>query len=240
MNDKSIERKKINPGSLHSDDSFILLHTRHAISLFEGRRGSANKAEIYGVARFSGSVGQIYNAAKADDPWADWWLVKIDEQIDRSRTKLNEYRSELDLLYPASKNINITTPESIKPVSKPLEFGTPSYPYRLAYLVVDYDELCSMIRGLVHHGLLPKAKGERYMNLAGRPIRSALQAASGYRYQGVTRNDVVANNPKAQKARTLMGEVPQDIFDLKLRSDFAPVLRQYEEPDDTELEVASG
>ncbi len=239
MRNKSIEKNQINPGSLHSDNSFILLHTRHAMVLFDGRRGSENKAEIYGVPRFSGSAGQIYNAAKADDPWADWWLVKIDEQIDRARSKLKEYRNELDLLYPASKNINITTPESIKPVGKPLEFGTPSYPYRLAYLIVDYDELCTMIRGLVHHGLLPKAKSERYMHLAGKPIRAALQSASGYRFQGVTRNDYLAKNPKAQKALTLMGEVPQDVLELKIRSDFAPILHQYEEPE-TEVEAANG
>ncbi len=225
MNDTD---KKTSPGALHSSNSFILLHTRHAMAVFDGRKASDNKPEIYGVPRFAGSVGQIYKAASADDPWADWWLLKVDEQIEKAKSKLVEFHDELEKLLPRSKNINISDPESSEPKSRPLDFGTPSYPHRMAYLVVEFDEFCSMVRGMVHHGLIPRVKGERYINLGGKPIRAALQSASGYRYQGVTRNDVVAKNPKAQKAILLMGEVPEDVFDMKRRSDFAPILRQYD------------
>lgn len=220
--------KKSSPGALHSSNSYILLHTRHATAVFDGRKASDEKPEIYGVPRFAGSVGQIYKAASADDPWADWWLLRIDEQIDNAKSKLAEFHGEIEKLLPKSKNINISDPESSEPKSRPLDFGTPSYPHRMAYLVVEFDEFCSVVRGMVHHGLIPRARGERYINLGGKPIRAALQSASGYRYQGVTRNDVVANNPKAQKATLLMGEVPEEIFDMKKRSDFAPILRQYD------------
>ncbi len=220
--------KKTLPGALHSSNSYILLHTRIALVVFDGRKADDEKPEIYGVPRFAGSVGQIYKAASADDPWADWWLLKIDDHIDRAKARLAEFRAELEELLPRSKNINISDPESSEPKPRPLDFGTPGYPHRMAYLIVEFDEFCSMVKGMVHHGLIPRVKGERYINLGGKPIRAALQSASGYRYQSVTRNDVVAKNPRAQKAALLMGEVPEDVFEMKRRSDFAPVLRQYD------------
>jgi integrating conjugative element protein (TIGR03761 family) len=221
--------KKLNtPGALHSDSACVLLHTRHAVALFEGRKKTDKKPEIYGLPRFSGSANQLYRAAQADDPWADWWLVKIDEATGRAEEKLAEFKTRVEAYYPANKNIKLPVPESDNPLQKPLEFGTP-YPYRIAYLIVEFDELCTSVRGLVHAGLLKKALGEKLINQSGSPIRAALQATTGYRFQGVTRNDVAANNPKAQKANLLMGEIPEDILNMKRRSDFAPELPQYQD-----------
>ena len=235
MNDESKNRARtVKPGALQSDGDCIYLHTNHAIALFKGRSATNDKPEIYGVPRFSGAVGQIWKAAASDDPWADWWLVKIDERIDEARHKLGEYRGELEKLLPTSKNININMPESTAPVRMPLEFGTPSYPYRLAYIISEYDELCALIRGLVHNGLLGKQKSERHFRNSGKPIRAALQSSGGYRFQGVTRNDVLTNNQKAQKAKLLMGDVPTNVFEMKIRSDFAPILSQYQSPEDTD------
>jgi integrating conjugative element protein (TIGR03761 family) len=224
-------KKKPSPGGLSSSDTYILLHTRQALNVFDGRDKTEEKSAIFGVPRFAGSVDQIYRDSRADDPWADWWLVKIDEHLERANEKLNEYQQELEKLYPRSRNINISNSESSKPQPRPLEFGTPSYPYRMSYLVVDYDDFCCKVRGLMHQGLITRGKGERYLNLGGKPIRAALQSGTGYRHQGVTRNDVMANNPKSQKAKLLMGEVPHDILEMKRRSEYAPVLRQYDLPE---------
>ncbi len=220
---------KISLGSLYSNQDYLLLHNRHAIALFEGRAKRDDKPEIFGVSRFAGSVAQIIKAAGADDPWADWWLIKIDEKIALVRTSLDEYRDKLKTLYPRNKNIHISAPQSNDPKRKPLDFGVPTYPFQLSYLIADFDDLCSMAAGLAHHGLITKAKKERYINLMGRPIRAAMLSAVGYRYQGVTRNDLVANNPKAQKANLLMGDVPEDVLQMRRRSPWAPVLKQYEQ-----------
>ncbi len=221
------DKKSNGPGGLTSETS-ILLHTRQAMSVFDGRKETDNKPAIYGVPRFSGSVNQIYKDAMADDPWADWWLVKIDDHIDRAKMKLNEYQEEFKDLYPNSPSININTAESTQPESRPLNFPTPSYAYRMGYLVVELDRFCCEVLGMRHVGLLTRVKAERYLNLGGKALRAALQSGTGYRRQGVTRNDVLANNPKAQKATQLMGAIPKDILNMKRRSDFAPELRQYD------------
>lgn len=220
-------KKNHGPGGLRSDAS-ILLHTRQAMTIFDGRDKTEDKPAIFGVPRFSGSINQIYKDAMADDPWADWWLVKVDDYIEQARKKLNGYREELKQLYPNSPAINISVAESVDPEPRPLNFPTPSYAYRMAYLVIDFDQFCCEVLSMRHTGLMIRVKAERYLHLAGKALRVALQSASGYRRQGVTRNDVLANNPLAQKARLLMGEIPRDIFEMKRRSDYAPELRQYQ------------
>jgi len=228
------DKKSNGPGGLTSETS-ILLHTRQAMNVFDGRKETDNKPAIYGVPRFSGSVNQIYKDAMADDPWADWWLVEIEDYIDRAKMKLNEYQEEFKDLYPNSSSININTAESIQPESRPLNFPTPSYAYRMGYLVVELDQFCCEVLGMRHIGLLTRVKAERYLNLGGKALRAALQSGTGYRRQGVTRNDVLANNPKAQKATTLMGSIPDDILNMKQRSDFAPELRQYNKREPSEV-----
>jgi integrating conjugative element protein (TIGR03761 family) len=228
------DKKTQGPGGLTSETS-ISLHTRQAMNVFDGRKETKDKPAIYGVPRFSGSVNQIYKDAMADDPWADWWLVKIDDNIERAKMKLTEYQKEFRDLYPNSPSININTAESTKPELRPLNFPTPSYAYRMGYLVVEYDQFCCEVLGMRHVGLLTRTKAERYLNLGGKTLRAALQSGTGYRRQGVTRNDVLANNPKAQKATQLMGQIPDDILNMKRRSDFAPELRQYDKSEPSEV-----
>lgn len=224
----STAEKQIKPGELRSD-STITLHTRQGVSLFNGRDKTKDKPAIYGVPRFAGSITQAYFDAMADDPWADWFLLKVDIAIDHAQERFEEIRNEVKKAYPANRSISIQNQHSVKPVSKPLDFKIPSYPHRMAYLVVDADYLALEILSLFHNGCMTRQHKDRLIHLVGRATRSALQSATGYRHLGVTRNDVKANNPKARKAKELMGEVPKDILDLKLRSDYAPELRQYEE-----------
>lgn len=219
--------KQSNPGELRSDSS-ITLHTRQGVSLFNGRDKTKDKPAIYGVPRFAGSVTQAYFDAMADDPWADWILLKIDIAIDHAQERFDEIRKEVKKAHPSNRSISIQNQHSVKPVTRPLDFKIPSYPHRMAYLVVDADFLILEILSLFHNGCMTRQQKERLSNLVGRAIRSALQSAAGYRHLAITRNDVKANNPKARKAKELMGEVPEDILNLKIRSDYAPELRQYE------------
>ena len=216
------------PGAIRSDGS-VELHTEQGVYLFNGRDKTKDKPAIYGVPRFAGTVAQVYFDSMADDPWADWILLKVDIAIDNARERLEEIRKEVKKAYPQNRSIRLENQHSVKPVKKPLDFKVPSYPHRMAYLVVDTDYLILEILSLFHNGCMTRQQKERLVHLAGKAARYALQSATGFRHLGVTRNDVKANNPKARKAKELMGEVPEDILNLKVRSDYAPELRQYEE-----------
>ncbi len=214
----------------------VNLHSYQARNAFDGRRATEDKPAIIGINRFAGAVKQIFQDARADDPWADWWLVKIDEQVELAKTKMDALRQEFSDHYPETPDINIQDAISLIPQSRELRFSSP-YAYRMAYLVVDYDKLCCTVLTLSHIGLMTRKERERYLGLGSKIIKAALTAAVGFRHQGVTRNDLIANNPRAQKARQLMGEVPIDVVDLKRRSPYAPELDQY---DDEEQQAQDG
>jgi len=217
------DRKQV---GLRSEVS-INLHSYAARNAFDGRRAENNKPAIIGINRFAGAVKQIFHDARADDPWADWWLIRIDEAVELAKTKMHALRQEFIDHYPETPDINVNDAIALSPQSRALQFASP-HAYRMAYVLVDYDKLCCSVLTLAHIGLMTQSEKMRYMNIGGKIIKSALTSAVGFRHQGVTRNDLMANNPRAQKAKQLMGEVPQDIVDLKRRSPYAPELLQYE------------
>ena len=220
--------KRSGPGRIEGENS-VILHTRQGMALFDGRPANPEKGKsaIYGVPRFYGAVKQIYFDAMADDPWADWWLIKVDHAIEKAQQSLEQLRAEIQGFQPRNASISISNAHSVQPEPRPLNFAIPSYPHRMAYIVTDCDLMTLDVLNLFHAGLMTRQQKERLVHKIGKVARGALTSATGFRHCGVTRNDVMANNPKARKAKELMGEVPEDVLNLKLRSDYAPELRQY-------------
>jgi integrating conjugative element protein (TIGR03761 family) len=216
----------------------INLHSYAARNAFDGRMEEGNRAAIIGINRFAGAVKQIFHDARADDPWADWWLIKIDGAVEQAKNKMHALRQEFADHYPETPDINVNDAIALAPQSRALSFASP-HAYRMAYMLVDYDKLCCSVLTLAHVGLMTQAEKLRYLDVGGKIIKAALTSAVGFRHQGVTRNDLIANNPRAQKAKQLMGEVPQDIVDLKRRSPYAPELIQYSDDADADIDAPS-
>ncbi len=229
---QQIDRKRF---GLRSEVS-INLHSYAARNAFDGRRAEGNRAAIIGINRFAGAVKQIFHDARADDPWADWWLIRIDGAVEQAKNKMHALRQEFADHYPETPDINVNDAIALAPQSRALSFASP-HAYRMAYMLVDYDKLCCSVLTLAHIGLMTQAEKLRYLHVGGKIIKSALTSAVGFRHQGVTRNDLIANNPRAQKAKQLMGEVPQDIVDLKRRSPYAPKLVQYSDDADADIDA---
>ena len=87
-----------------------------------------------------------------------------------------------------------------------------------------YDGLVRTVLSAQHVGLLSRDEAERALHLGGRLVRRALQSAVGYRFVGVTRLDVAQGTAKAQQARDVMGELPEDILAGTSRAPYAPAV----------------
>jgi len=70
-----------NPGPLRSR-TILQVQIRKAHALVRGRRQDGAKPAIIGLVRFAALLGPIYAAAARDDPWADWWLIKVERLLD--------------------------------------------------------------------------------------------------------------------------------------------------------------
>ena len=235
-------------GEMRGENS-IKLHSFKAQALFHGRKASRDKPDIYGLVRFSGSAKQVYLDAGADNPWADYWLLKIDQKIAEATGQLEQVQGDLETKNPPSKNVTIGDSISVEPIEVPLNFAN-NFIFRTAFLIGQYDEICCKILSLRHVGLLTRNEAEKTMKLAAQKVRAVLSSCKGYRHTGVTRNDVVANNQVAQKTKELLGNLPKPVLEMHQRSEYAPEIKQYaaqntetEEADDTasdELSVPVG
>ena len=69
------------PGALRAVVT-LTLETRQAQRMVKGRPGTSDKPAIMGLIGFANRLRVIWQGARADDPYADWWLVKIHDALD--------------------------------------------------------------------------------------------------------------------------------------------------------------
>ena len=64
--------------------------TCQAQSLIRGRRSSEGKSAIVGLIGFADRLKSLSQSVCFDDPYADWWLIKVGEAIAASRAQLQQ------------------------------------------------------------------------------------------------------------------------------------------------------
>lgn len=213
------------PGPMRTQGE-IVLHTRAAHRLFYGRRRDEKQGikPIIGLVRFSTNVNAIVECAANNDPWADDVLLKIEDRFSAANAVVKENIEALGQLLDGMEGLSICCNESVKPVTLPVEFKT-VYGFMGARLLGQYDKLVRL--GLVarHVGLLFADDWGRLVGKPGSKIREVFWLSATYRYTGVTRDDVAANNEVARRAADKYGELPQDVLEGTRRARHAPVIR---------------
>lgn len=221
-----------NLGSLRSQMS-ITLHTHHASRLWMGRRVQADKAthSIIGMPRFIALMEQMKTAAAHDDPYADNWLIRMEEKLEAARAALKALTQHVDEhLSKVPPTISIADNLNIQPLNFPL-FINCQLGYIGVYLLTEYDTLARRILLANHTAVLGRRQMEQWLDQGAHEIRSAYGLAQQYRHAGVTRDDIAANNARAREAVDKFGELPQDVLEGTRRSNFAPPLPQKSHPE---------
>jgi integrating conjugative element protein (TIGR03761 family) len=215
---------KEQPGTLRGSAS-LPIETRQAQRLVYGRRESAEQPAIVGLVRFALLMKRLWLSAMLDDPYADWFLIRVLEALDSGRQAIGDRRRELDALLANAAGVQIEVARSLKPVSVPLQFATP-YGYMGAYLIADFDALARRVLTARHVGLLAREEAERLLQRGGRPIRHAFCLPLRWTHCAIDRDDVRQHTQRAQAARLAMGELPQDVLEGTRRAAHAPAIRQ--------------
>lgn len=224
--DPAVDYKTVaeRPGTLRGD-ACLVIQTRQAQRLVYGRKQVGQQPGIIGLVRFGMLMKRIWVSAMLDDPYADWYLLQIDETLETGRVEIRQSRNQIDELLGSARGVEITVAHSLKPARVPLQFANP-YGYMGAYLVGDYDELVCAVLTARHVGLLSRDHAEQVLQRGGRLIRRAFLLPTQWKHCAVDRTDLEQNNQRAQAARSAMGELPQDVLDGKHRARHAPKIRQ--------------
>ncbi|OPA89169.1 integrating conjugative element protein [Pseudomonas fluorescens] len=218
---------QLNLGPLRSDKS-LTLHTHHAARVWHGRPAGEGKNGIIGLSGFVALMNKITRMAQQNDPYADLWMIQIQEKLESSKLELEDIETRLDhsmsrlpVALSVGENVNV------HPVTLPVFINSP-FGFLAVYLLIAYDDIVRRLLLAHHTALMGRRDMEIWINAGGKVLRSLFGLAQRYKVSGVTRDDFITNNAVAREAREKFGELPQDILEGTRRSAYAPpiVLRR--------------
>ncbi|NWD72646.1 alpha/beta fold hydrolase [Pseudomonas gingeri] len=76
----------------------LTLHTHHAVRIWQGRSASEEKNGIIGLSGFVHVMSKIKRGAEQDDPYADFWMIRIQEKLEHSKDALTLIEDQLEQL----------------------------------------------------------------------------------------------------------------------------------------------
>ena len=195
---------------------YITLNTQLAVIVFQGITGGA-----IGMPGFSRRLGMIWDAAKADDPYADQALMKVYDALMRARKKLWAVEDRYKQILSKQANMDITPLSDEKPKVVTLNYATP-YSYIGASLVGIFDDVVRLMITLRHMGLVPESETFAVIRQASSTVRRVLSKPMIWTRTGVKRKDVLEQNKIAVYAKSKMGDLDERVFTKELRPPFNP------------------
>ena len=198
------------PGRLR-DEVWLTVQSHHARRVILGRTGTQEKPAITGLLGFADRLRIIWNAARADDPYADWWLMKIDDALECAQRRIRTEQAALDDCIEKCATLQIKVATTEKPYRIELQFATP-YAYSAAQLVAEFDAAARSVLTVKHVGLMNGALAECALGRCAAAIRSLFAVPQGFRVLRIDRQAVRAGSKAAKAAADLMGELPQAVL----------------------------
>ncbi|AGI08235.1 Hypothetical Protein XCAW_02451 [Xanthomonas citri subsp. citri Aw12879] len=160
--------------------------------------------------------------AEQDDPYSDWWMLRIEEKLSQTDTALRQLREQMDrALTEVPAALSLGDNLNVQPIRLPL-FVNAQLGFMAVYLLADYDELARKLILAHHTALIDRSTLERWLNEGAHALRSLFSLAQQYRYSGCTRDDFAARNAAARAALEKFGELPQEVLEGTRRSRYAP------------------
>ncbi|MCE8005319.1 PFL_4669 family integrating conjugative element protein [Billgrantia ethanolica] len=205
----------------------LSLHTYHATKAWWGRNAESGKPPIIGMRQFLFLAGAVQRNVTRDDPYADYWMLLIDEKLADVRAKLDAAMADAEaLLEQIPSELAIEENVNQQPFTTPVYTGG-QQGWLALRLLIDFDRLARNILLATHVALMTRKDSIRFLDAVNHEIRSLCAFPQRYPgYSGVTRDDFAANNAKAREAREKFGELPDDVLKGTRRSPYAPEIQK--------------
>lgn len=215
------DEPRLNLGALRSAMQ-LTLHTHHASRIWFGRARSDSRAGIIGLAGFVSIMTKMRRGAEQDDPYSDWWMIRIEEKLEDTKKGLKLLHEQIDqVLADVPPALTLGDNLNVQPVKLPL-FVNAQLGFLAVYLLAEYDEIARRLILAHHTALIDRHTMERWLDEGAHLLRSTFALAQQYRFTGTQRDDYAANNAAARTAKEKYGELPQDVLEGTRRSRFAP------------------
>ena len=192
-------------------EAWLEIHTHQAQRLIRGRSRNGDKPAITGLLGFATQLNMIWQAASEDDPYAHWWLIKIEEAIAQAQVFLADQVSQIGTLCTGTARFQLGISQSQRPQTVLLQFATP-YAYRAAHLLGEFDCLVCQCLTLKHVGATDPNELTAIIEAAAHQVRRVFCQPQGYRVFAIDRAEVRQHTQRAEQALAHFGELPADIL----------------------------
>lgn len=217
---------------VNTDQDTMQLHTKESFRLFMGRAKDPNGqyAQIVGGKRVAAALKCLWLLSGADNPYADWALLRHEELMQdiskRLERELNRLRQKLDS--QKARGLQYSILQSSEPKVLLLGFKSP-YGYAIGDLVVHFDFYVRTVKTLVRKDQLTDDQGRQSIRELTRSIRAAfIETARFERFlmrpelRDLSRADFVPNasgdaERRQAEVTQLLGPIPPDVYSAKLQ-----------------------
>jgi integrating conjugative element protein (TIGR03761 family) len=195
----------------------ITLYTNVAHQLFNATWRPGN----IGLIQFSSAVARIYNACKADDPYAEWYLLKTYSELFDAIEQIKKMEKQLAPYFINQRGIKLNYLEKTKLWNEQLYLAT-QFSHMGAELLTGVDHLLRQIITL-HRAGISQGENEITIRTPIQVMQDAFAVPLGWKKTLVTRADIRADNQKAADAKALFNdELPQAVLNREIKFSFLP------------------
>lgn len=199
------------PGPLRGTVTLVL-QTAFAQRLVTGRSGSPEAYGALGLFGFAQLLRPIWRAAEASDPYADWWLLKVERALAQAEGELQELNTKLLAPLNGLEALQIEPAKSVRPVRTTLSFSS-AQAFRGAQLVARADDLARGVLTARHVGCLTAQVAANALWKTGHAVRSAFGRARGFVPTAISRADLINATPRAAHVVQQMGILPRVVLE---------------------------
>jgi integrating conjugative element protein (TIGR03761 family) len=187
------------------------VRTRETQRLLRGRPAQEGKPAIIGLFGFAERVRTIWDAARLSDPYAIWWLVRVEEACGAAQAAVAIEHASVREQLSGAPEFEIDAGIDEPPLRVELNFACP-YGYQAASALAAFDQFVVAALTAERLGLKRRASRSRNRFQCERAIRRLFATPNGYQALGLTKADILAGTPMAQQARVSMGRLPQRVL----------------------------
>jgi len=206
----------------------LILHTRDAYWLFAGRGLDEEGVEhpIPGGQRASAILNSLRHIAVGGNPYAEWFLVCFDDQLNALRRGLAQRVAEWEYGIEAlkRKGLALNVLGSREPLQLTVAFGS-CYGYAIAETVVEFDYYVRIVRTLVLKNRIRPDVGRAATREISRPLRRLFARSMRWErllrspeLRDINRNDFLPTADESAQERvriaaTRAGVIPHGVLD---------------------------
>jgi integrating conjugative element protein (TIGR03761 family) len=194
----------------------LTLHTDIANNLFYATWKIGN----IGLVQFASWVAKMYKSSQADDPYADWYLMKTYDALFNAKERLKKIEEKTTFYFGNLRGVNLRYAPT-KPSHQELRIASP-FSYMGACLLTDLDHILRQIIILRHVGI-NQSGNEITIKKPIKELQDAFAVPFSWKETHVTRADIRSGNQKAIDAKAVFPEtLPDDVLNEEIEFSLLP------------------